>query len=113
MKSFSIEGSVFWLLVSAIASPPLAYFPGSPFFEPALFFVPISFSIIYIIIAYFCWNQEARGFIAAIVMALLVLAMDTGFSGLAYPGDELLSIVQLLIVLFSLRAYREIRDLQR
>ncbi|MHA1961325.1 MAG: hypothetical protein ACW99U_13965 [Candidatus Thorarchaeota archaeon] len=107
MRSSSVEGSVFWLLVSAIASPPLAYFPGSPFYEPVMFFVPFAFSFLYIIIAYFCWNENARSFIAAIVLALSVLAMNIGFGGLAYPGDELLAIAQLLAVFFSFRAYRE------
>jgi hypothetical protein len=110
MKSISVEGSVFWLLVSAIISPPLAYYPGSPFFEPTLFLVPFLFSTMYIIIAYFCWNQNARSFVAAIVLALSVVAMNIGFGGLAYPGDELLAIAQVLAVFFSFRGYREIRE---
>jgi hypothetical protein len=64
----------------------------------------------YIGIAYFCWNQNTRGFVAAIVLAISVLAMNIGFSGLAYPGDELLAISQVLVVFFSLRGYREIRE---
>ncbi|MHA1905439.1 MAG: hypothetical protein ACXADL_17145 [Candidatus Thorarchaeota archaeon] len=110
MKSLSVEGSVFWLVVSAVVSPPLAYYPGSLFFEPALFLVPFLFSTMYIVIAYFCWNQNARGFVAAMVLAISVLAMNIGFGGLAYPGDELLAIAQVLAVFFSFRGYREIRE---
>lgn len=63
----------------------------------------------YIVIAYFCWNQNSCGFIAAIVLALSVVTMNVGFGGLVYLGDELLAIAQVLIVFFCARGYREIR----
>lgn len=103
----AVEGSVFWLLASAIISPPLTYYPGSPFYEPTLFVTPYLFSAMYIVIAYFCWNENSLSFIAAIVLALSVVAMNVGFGGLAYPGDELLAIAQILIVFFGARGYRE------
>ena len=102
MKSFAVEGTVFWLLVSAIASIPLAYYPGSNFIA-----ISVVVTAIYIALAYLCWREKPLGFISAMVLAVLVIAMDVVFSGLRYPGDELLIVLQLLIIFFGYRGYKE------
>jgi hypothetical protein len=106
MRSLAVEGTFFFLIVSAIANIPLVYFPGSPSF---LILTGIAFTIIDFVIAYFCWQLKAWSFIIAIVLALFVITSAVIISGLQYPGDELLVIVQSLIIFFSSRGYREIR----
>jgi uncharacterized membrane protein len=99
-----VEGTVFWLLASAIASIPLAYYPGSQFIT-----ISVVVTVIYLVIAYLCWKQNSLSFIAAIILSALVIVMDVGFSGLHYPGDELFIVLQLLIIFFGYRGYRESR----
>jgi predicted branched-subunit amino acid permease len=103
LKSFAVEGTVFWLLASAIASIPLAYYPGSQFIA-----ISVVVTAIYLALAYLCWRENPRGFIAAIILAVFVIVMDIVFSGLRYPGDELLLALQLLIIFFGYRGYREL-----
>ncbi|MFQ5871361.1 MAG: hypothetical protein ACE5IB_04295 [Candidatus Geothermarchaeales archaeon] len=109
MRSFAVEGTVFLLAVSALSGVGIAYYPGSPFSTPAFFLVPVAIAVIHIVVAYFCWNLSSWSFIAAMALALFVGATDVVYSNLRYPGDELLVILQVLIILFSYRGYREIR----
>ncbi len=108
MRSLAVEGTVGFLVVSAIISAPLTYYPGSQFL-----LVGILFAVTYAVIAYVCWKQIPAGFIAAIILALFAAASAVGISGLRYAGDELLVVVQLLIVFFSYRGYREVRRVHR
>jgi hypothetical protein len=48
MKSFVIQGTVFWLIISGITSPLLTYFPG----------VGVVFMIVHFVIAYFSWQTK-------------------------------------------------------
>jgi hypothetical protein len=105
VRSLAVEGAVFFLIVSAIANIPLVYFPGSPYF---LILTGIAFAIIDFGIAYFCWKLKAWSFIIAIILALFSITSAITISGLRYPGDELLVIVQSLIIFFSVRGYREV-----
>lgn len=104
-----MQGTVFWLLVSAIAGPILAFFPGSPFFDFPLIFVPVATSAIHVVIAYFAWKLRPWGFLAAALLALIILATTVAISQLRFPGDELLAVVQMLTILFSLGGYAEVR----
>lgn len=108
-RSFAVEGTVFWLLVSAIAGPILAFFPGSPFFAFPLVLVPVATSVLYVVIAFFAWRLRPWSFLAAAALALIILVTTVSVSLLVYPGDELLAVVQMLTVLFALRGYRELR----
>jgi hypothetical protein len=108
-RSFAVQGTIFWLVVSAIAGPILAFFPDSPFFEFPLVLVPVATSAIYVVIAYFVWKLRPWGFLAAAAMALIILATTVAVSQLRFPGDELLAVVQMLTILFSLRGYAEVR----
>ncbi|MHA2323989.1 MAG: hypothetical protein ACXACB_01210 [Promethearchaeota archaeon] len=106
MRSLAVEGAVFFLIISAIANIPLVYYLGSPDF---MLLVGVAFAIVDLVIAYFCWNLKPWSFIIAIILALFVIISAISISGLQYPGDELLVIVQSMIVFFSFRGYREIR----
>jgi predicted branched-subunit amino acid permease len=96
---------VFWLAVSSIASIPLVSYEGAPSFLIGLGLV---FTAIYLVVAYLCWKLNPRGYIAAIGLGLFVIVVAVTVSGLRYPGDELLVVVQLLVILFGFRAYREL-----
>jgi uncharacterized membrane protein len=104
IRSIAVEGVVFFLIISAISNIPLVYYPGSP---DIMILIGVVFTIIDLIIAYFCWKLKAWSFIIAIILALFVITSAINISGLRYPGDELLVIIQSLIVFFSIRGYRE------
>ena len=94
MRSFAVEGTVFWLIVGAAFGVAVAYYPGSPFLIPSMVV-----SIIYIGTAYMCWNLKVLSFIVATILAVFVCATDIVLSGFRYPGEEVLAILQLLVML--------------
>jgi uncharacterized membrane protein (UPF0136 family) len=102
VKSFAVEGLVFFLIVSALADVLAVMFPGSTFI-----LLGVVFGFIHIVLAYFCWKQKTWSFLAAIVLALIIIIADITISGLQYPGDEILVILQTIIVFFSYRSYME------
>jgi O-antigen/teichoic acid export membrane protein len=107
MRRLSVEGTVFFLIVNAVANIPLVYFPGSPSF---LILTGIAFTIIDFVVAYFCWKLKPWSFIIAIILALFIITSTITISGLRYPGDEFLVILQSLITFFSFRGYREVKE---
>ena len=83
MRSFAVEGTVFWLIVGAAFGVAIAYYPRSPFLIPS-----IVVSIIYIGTAYMCWNLKVLSFIVATILAVFVCATDIVLSGFRYPGGK-------------------------
>lgn len=116
MRSFAVEGTVYWLIISAVSTFLLSLF------EPQTILIAFAFSVIFIVVAYFSWIQKAWSFIAAIILALVVIVSDisypiflntgTEITPLQYPGEELIIIIQLLIIVFSLRAYKELKQVK-
>lgn len=100
---------MFWLFASAIAGPLLAAYPGSPFLAFPLLLVPVATTVLYVVLAFFCWRLNPWSFLAAAALALVILATTVSVSRLTYPGDELLAVTQMITVLFALRGYRELR----
>lgn len=111
MKSLPVEGTVFWLLVSAILIAVSS--------DPAMILEAASglvTAVIYVIVAYVCSNLRRWGFIAAIILALFVTV-----GGIAFPLQggfvtsvfdaisvgAILIVPQLFLIFFSYRAYRE------
>lgn len=112
MKSLAVEGTAFWLVVSAILTGGSAY--GAPLDLAAL---ALGFAVVYLIAAYFAWNHKRWAFVLAIVLALVALVGNVIFGGpeglATVTGFEILaagawlSIPQFLVIFYSLRAYRE------
>lgn len=113
MRSFAVEGTVFWLVVSAILTGGSAY--GAPLVFAAL---ALAVAVVVVITAFFAWNHKKWAFVLAIVLALVALvgnvvfgdpealATVTGFEILS--AGAWLSIPQFLVIFYSLRAYREL-----
>ncbi len=113
MKSYAVEGTAFWLVVSAILTGGSGY--GAPSVLAAL---ALAFAVVYVIAAYFAWNHKRWAFVLAIVLALVALVGNVVFAGAeglaTATGFEILSpgawliIPQFLVIFYSLRAYREL-----
>jgi hypothetical protein len=104
MRSFAAEGTVFWLIVSAVFGAIFSYYPGSSFWV-----IGIVVGLLQFVVAYFCWQQKVVGFLVTAALGFIFLLLNITISRLEYNGDEFLAMIQVLLVLFSLRAYREIR----
>ena len=103
-RSFAVEGTVFWLVVSAIAGAILSNYPGSSFWE-----VGIVVGLLQIALAYFCWKIKGASFLVALASGLIFLTLNITVSRLKYTGDEFLAMIQITLVFFSFRAFREFR----
>ncbi len=113
MKSYAVEGAVFWLIVSAILTGGSAYGELLSVIGASA----LVFAVIYVIAAYFAWNHKKWAFLLAILLALVSLVGSLVFSGTEAlanaTGFEILSsgawlmIPQFLVIFYSLRAYRE------
>lgn len=104
MRSFAVEGTVFWLVVNAIAGAILSYYPGSSFWA-----VGIAVGLLQIALAYFCWKIKVASFLVALALGLIFLILNITISRLEYTGDEFLAMTQITLVFFSFRAFREVR----
>jgi hypothetical protein len=112
MKSFAVEGTAFWLVVSAILTGGSAY--GAPL---ALAALALAYAVVYAIVAFFAWNHKKWAFVLAIVIALVALVGNVVFGGVEglatvtgfgiLSAGAWLSIPQFLVIFYSLRAYRE------
>lgn len=105
LRSFAVEGTVFWLIIVAAVEITAGTTPGG-----ALGYV---FAIANLVLAWLCWAKKK---IANLVAAILALLTVVG----AYPfpfrsvGDSfnaeietLLILSSLLVALFAFRAFRE------
>lgn len=110
MKSFAVEGTVFWLVVSAIFIA--ASIDPTVTWEAASGLVTAG---VYLVIAYACWKPRKWAFVAATAIALfttvgsLALSFSFGTTSIfkALSESAFLVVPQLMLILFSLRAYRE------
>ena len=112
MKSFAVEGTVFWLIVNTI----IVIVTIDPA-DISLLASALVFAVLYLILAYVCWTQKRWGFIVAIVLAVIAAVgsvafdLSTGFASSAFEAlsnGAFLIVPQLILILFSLRAYREL-----
>jgi hypothetical protein len=112
LRSFAVEGTVFWLVVVAAVEITASTTPAQYAIEG------IIFGILNLVIAYFCWTNRKLGFLAAVALALITAVTAVG----AYPYpqpfrtvdtpfgaevDALVIVGSLLVAFFGTRAYRE------
>ncbi|MEE9237693.1 MAG: hypothetical protein V3U52_07900 [Thermoplasmata archaeon] len=110
MKSFAVEGTVFWLIAAAILTGGSSYGP-----DVVLMASGLVFAVLYLVVAYFAWNHKKWAFIGAIILSVVSLigsiaigigeGLTTGWE--FFSGGGFLSVPTLLVIFFSLRAYRE------
>lgn len=110
-RSLAVESTIFWLVVSAIlivASSDLTMIT-----EAASGVVT---AVVYLVVAYLCWNQRKWSFVGAIALALFVTVGGVAFpilAGLtnsvfgALSSGAIILVPQFLLIFFSYRAYRE------
>ncbi len=111
MRSFAVEGTVFWLIATAILAGGSSLGP-----DVAILATGLVYAVLYLVVAYFAWNRKKWAFIGATVLSLVSLigslafgigeGVTTGWEFLS--GGGFLSVTILLVVFFSLRAYREL-----
>ena len=110
-KTFAAEGTVYWLLVSAILLVYLAFAVAVA--AGTLYFAfTLVLAILEAVLAYACWTLRKWGFLASTIAAIVVAGLAFG---IVYSpiGDLLLLLLllQLQVVLFAYRAHREPKQL--
>jgi hypothetical protein len=103
-KSFAGEGTVYWLIVSAILllylTVAIAVAAGILYFAFALVL-----AVVDVLLAYACWTLKSWGFLVSTISAIFIGGLAFGI--LYSPIGDLLLLVQLQVVLFAYRAHRE------
>jgi hypothetical protein len=104
--SFAEEGTVYWLIVSALLlgylTVAVAVAAGILYFGLAL-----ALAVVEVVLAYACWTLKKWGFLASTLSAIVVAGL--GFGILYSPVGDLLLLLQLQVVFFAYRAHREAR----
>jgi hypothetical protein len=104
-KSFIEEATVYWLLVSGILLGYVSVAIGVD--AGALYFVfALVLAVVELVLAYACWTRRNWGFLASTLSAIVVAGLAFGI--LYSPVGDLLLLLQLQVVLFAYRAYREL-----
>jgi hypothetical protein len=109
LRSFAVEGTVFWLVVVAAVEITASTTPAQYAIEG------IIFGALNLVMAYLCWINRKSGFLAAVALALITAigaypypppfrTVDTPFGA---EVDALIILGSLLVALFGTRAYRE------
>ena len=128
-SNVSVQGTVFWLIVSAILIVGC-----SIAMDMMMLAVGLITAVVYLIVGVFAWKEKRWSFIAAILLALYTIAGNVVFLQLNYASHlvtflisslpsgfittdafEILSalgfilIPQLLLIFYSLRAYFDVK----
>ncbi len=108
-KSFAGEGSVYWLIVSAIL---LGYLTIAVAVSAGILYFGFTLALVIIelVLAYGCWTLKDWGFLASTLSAIVVAGLAFGI--LYSPVGDLLLLLQLQVVLFAYRAHREPRPVR-
>ncbi len=104
-RSFAEEGTVYWLIVSAILlgylTIAVAVAAGILYFASTL-----ALAVVEVVLAYACWTLKKWGFLASTLSAIVIAGLAFGI--LYSPIGDLLLLLQLQIVFFAFRAHREL-----
>lgn len=103
-RSFVQEGTLYWLIVSTIL---LAYLTATVAVTAGIvyFAFTLALAVVEAVLAYACWTMKRWSFLSSTLSAIVIASL--GFGILYSPIGDLLLLLQLQIVLFSYRAYRE------
>jgi hypothetical protein len=108
-RSFAEEGTVYWLIVSAIL---LGYLTVAVAVAAGILYLgfTLALAIVEAVLAYACWTLKKWGFLASTLTAIVVAGLAFGI--LYSPIGDLLLLLQLQIVFFAYRAHREPRQVR-
>ncbi len=110
MRSVSVEATSFWLVLGAIAIAAIST-------QNDLVIMSSGFAMaaVYLVLAYFCWNEKRWAFLIAFVLAIVNVAGTVAFTPTEGAATALQAVVgvfilvpQLLLLFYSMRAYREL-----
>src|SRR3989449_11585236 len=103
-KSFAGEGTVYWLIVTAFL---LSYLTVAVALASGIlyFSFTLTLAVVELVLAYACWTLRKWGFLASTLSAIVVAGLAFGI--LYSPIGDLLLLLQLQVILFAYRAYRE------
>ena len=106
--SFVEEGTVYWLIVSAIL---LGYLTVAVAVAAGILYFALTLVLVVVeaVLAYACWSVKKWGFLASTLSAIVVAGLAFGI--LYSPIGDLLLLLQLQVVLFAYRAHRELKQL--
>jgi len=104
--SFAAEGTVYWLIVSALLLGYLTVAFGVA--AGILYFTfTLALALVELALAYACWTLGEWGFLASVISSIVVAGLAFGI--LYSPIGDLLLLLQLQVLLFAYRAHREPR----
>lgn len=103
-RSFAGEGTVYWLIVSAIL---LSYLTIAVALAAGILYFTFTLilAVIEAVLAYACWTLKKWGFLTSTISAIIIAGLAFGI--LYSPIGDLLLLLQLQVVLFAYRAHRE------
>jgi hypothetical protein len=107
-KSFAGEGTVYWLIVTAIL---LGYLTVAVALASGILYFSFTLTLAAaeLVLAYACWTLRRWGFLASTLSAIVIAGLAFGI--LYSPIGDLLLLLQLQIILFAYRAHREPKPL--
>jgi len=107
--SFAEEGTVYWLIVSAIL---LGYLTVAVAVAAGILYLgfTLALAIVEAVLAYACWTLKKWSFLASTLTAIVVAGLAFGI--LCSPIGDLLLLLQLQIVFFAYRAHRQPRQVR-
>lgn len=107
-RSFAGEGTVYWLIVSALL---LGYLTLAVALAVGIFYFAftLALAVVELVLAYACWTLREWGFLASTLSAIIVAGLAFGI--LYSPVGDLLLLLQLQVALFAYRAHREPKQL--
>src|SRR2546427_9761667 len=107
-NSFVEEGTVYWLIVSAIL---LGYLTVAVALAAGIlyFSFTVILAVVELVLAYACWTMKKWGFLASTLSAIVVAGLAFGI--IYSPVGDLLLLLQLQVLLLPYRVHRELTPL--
>ncbi len=95
---------MYWLIVSAIL---LGYLTVAVAVAAGILYLgfALALAVVEALLAYACWTMKKWGFLASTLSSIVVAGLAFGI--LYSPIGDLLLLLQLQVILFGYRAYRE------
>src|SRR2546427_13191165 len=109
-NSFVEEGTVYWLIVSAIL---LGYLTVAVALAAGIlyFSFTVILAVVELVLAYACWTRKKWGFLASSLSGIVVAGL--AFGVIYSPVGDLLLLLHLQVVLFAYRAPPELTPRRR
>ncbi len=115
MRNISVEATSFWLVLGAITIAAISTRTAITDNDLVIMGPGFAMAAVYLVLAYFSWNEKRWSFLIAFVLAIVNIAGTVTFTSTEDPATVLQTVVgvfilvpQLLLLFYSMRAYREL-----